>query len=297
MNAPLIPLADDAPVTRRYLVKKEPDHLPKRRRIQIRLGYILQDETREVRLRVLGRDYFLGVKQTGAPTPDLVEIPLNRAQFDRLWPMTAGHRIEMQRMTVSVERHPLQIDHYLGDHAPLTMAQIHFDSESAAEKFPKIDWLGEEVTDRIEYRNASLAVHGLPDTMGLQFQIGALPFLYRRDRLHVVLVTNSSQTRWILPKGQPESHMNRADVALMEAFEEAGVIGEIVPGVRGRCTQPKRRTLYVLPLRVSTILRAWPESNYRKRQIIPLAQAIKQVNDKALAGCIRRMVARLTEPA
>jgi len=280
---------------RRFLIGEVPGHLPVRHRTRIHLGYILQDENREVRLRVQGADCFLAVREPGAPTSDPVEIPLSRSQFNKLWPLTEGHRLEMLRFTTQVERLPLHIDTFQGDHAPLRMVEARFPTREAADAMENLEFLGEEVTDRMEYRHATLAVQGLPDPAGRQIQIGAFPFLFRRDRLHVVLVTNSSQTKWIVPKGQPEPGMSRPEVALMEAFEEAGLIGEITRGVRGQCSNGKGRQLYIMPLRVSTVLRAWPESHYRKRRILPLDKALKLIDDEALTNCIARLAHRITE--
>jgi 8-oxo-dGTP pyrophosphatase MutT (NUDIX family) len=97
------------------------------------------------------------------------------------------------------------------------------------------------------------------------WKIGALPYFFRDGELHLVIVMNSSQTRWIIPKGQPEAGMSRQDVAVMEAMEEAGVIGSCRPGLRIPCYRKGEKLLYIYPLKVSTVLKKWPEMEWRKR--------------------------------
>ncbi len=283
-------------IRRRFLVPEIPPELRLGPPIRLEFGYILQDETREVRLRSAGRDWFLAVRENGVSARDRVEIPLSRAQFQSLWPLTEGHRLLIRRQALTLGGRRAHLDAFEADHSPLVLADVHFDHDTeAAASWEKPEFLGLEVTGVLEYRHGFLAAHGLPNTALHPFQIGALPYLFRRGRLHVVLVTNSTQTRWILPKGQPERRMTRADVALMEAFEEAGVLGEITPGIRGRCERPKARPLYILPLRVSKLLRVWPETASRKRLVLPYDKALAKVDDPGLAECIERMVGRLRE--
>lgn len=57
-------------------------------------------------------------------------------------------------------------------------------------------------------------------------QIAALP--WRRDahgRLEILLVTSRTSRRWMLPKGWPIRDRSGAEVARIEAIEEAGVDG------------------------------------------------------------------------
>ena len=72
------------------------------------------------------------------------------------------------------------------------------------------------------YKNLSLALHGIPVGSAQEHQIGALPYLFRGGRLYLVIVTNSAQSRWIIPKGQPEPDMPRQDVAVIG--EESGIL-------------------------------------------------------------------------
>jgi 8-oxo-dGTP pyrophosphatase MutT (NUDIX family) len=105
-------------------------------------------------------------------------------------------------------------------------------------------------------------------------QAGAVPFLFKKGVLHIVLITSSSGARWLIPKGHLESGMSLEEVALMEAAEEAGAIGTIEPGCRMQCPTEDGRTLQLFPLRVATLLPHWPERFVRRRVVLPVYRAL-----------------------
>ncbi|MFD1694033.1 NUDIX hydrolase [Roseibium aestuarii] len=59
-----------------------------------------------------------------------------------------------------------------------------------------------------------------------RLQIAALCYRVTNRRLEVLLVTTRDSGRWILPKGWPMMKKKGHRTAVIEAFEEAGVIGE-----------------------------------------------------------------------
>jgi 8-oxo-dGTP pyrophosphatase MutT (NUDIX family) len=201
--------------------------------------------------------------------------------------------LEKVRSVVSYGSFQIEIDRYAGELEPLIIAEVEFSSLEESESFQKPDYLGQEVTGEEGYKNLSLAIHGIPDGPALEYQIGALPFLLRGGRLHLVIVTNSTQTRWIIPKGQPETDMPRQDVAVMEAMEEAGVIGSCVPGLRVAYHRKGEKTLYIYPMKVTTVLKKWPEMEWRKREVLPVNKALKMISDPDLSECIKRLTTRL----
>jgi CYTH domain-containing protein len=256
-------------------------------------GYLAHDEHREVRIRQYGNNHFLTVKEGSGLTRRETEIEISPQQFLALWPSTEGRRLEKVRSLVSQGAFQVEIDRYLGDLGPLIVAEVEFSSVEESERFEKPDYFGQEVTGEDGYKNLSLAIHGIPDWPALKYQVGALPYLFRGGRLHIVIVTNSAQSRWIIPKGQPESDMPRQDVAVMEAMEEAGVIGSCVPGLRVPCHRKGEKTLYIYPLKVTTVLKKWPEMGWRKRAVLPVNKALKMISDPELSDCIQRIATRL----
>jgi hypothetical protein len=79
----------------------------------------------------------------------------------------------------------------------------------------------------------------------------------------------------------------------MEAMEEAGVIGTCLPGFRVPCHRKGEKTLQIYPLKVTTVLKKWPEMEWRKREVLPVHKALKMISDPKLTDCIQRMVSRL----
>jgi 8-oxo-dGTP pyrophosphatase MutT (NUDIX family) len=106
---------------------------------------------------------------------------------------------------------------------------------------------------------------------------------------------NSAQSRWIIPKGWPEPDMPRQDVAVMEAMEEAGVIGSCVPGLHATCHRKGEKTLHIYPLKVTTVLKKWPEMEWRKREVLPARKALKMISDPELVGSIQDLLSHLME--
>lgn len=281
-------------IERKFLVESLPPEVSALRSLPIRQGYLVQDEYREVRLRMIGKSYFLTVKEGSGLVRSEVETPISHEQFQRLWPMTEGRRIEKERTQVKIPGATLEIDRYLGNLSPLCVAEVEFPSVEASESFEAPTYFGTEVTERPEFANAFLAVHGIPHADDYEYQIGSVPYLYKGDKLHLVVITNSSQTKWILPKGCPEPDMSRQDVAVMETVEEAGVIGNLLTNIRTSCKFKDGRILYLFPLHVTTVLKKWPEAAQRRRQIVPFEKAIKLIGDKEIADCLHRLAPKLT---
>ncbi len=282
-------------VSRKFLLKQLPHSLLGVSGVPILQGYVANDEHREVCIRQLGRKHFLSVKERSAPLYSEVEIPISAAQFSALWPSTVGRRLEKSRIVLKYGAHLLELDRYEGDLAALMIGEVEFFSREESACFIKPPYFGAEVTDDSGYRNLALAIHGAPQGAALKYEIGALPYLFRANRLYVVIVTNSAQTRWIIPKGQPEPDMSRQDVAIMEAMEEAGVIGAFHSGLRGECRRKGEKTLHVYPIKVSTLLKKWPEMGSRRRMLVPVSKALKMISDAGLAQCVQRLALKLED--
>ena len=103
----------------------------------------------------------------------------------------------------------------------------------------------------------------------------------------IVLVTNKSGTRWVIPKGHLEADdPNPAFRAETEAWEEAGVRGTARPEPLGEYPYQKRGgdylvTVYVIP---SCVLHdSWPEQHQRRRVVVSLKRAAEMVIEPELA--------------
>jgi CYTH domain-containing protein len=116
-----------------------------------------------VRVRQAGEARRLTVKGGRGRERVEVERELGAEQFDALWPLTAGRRVEKTRSVVPLDGARLEVDVFAGDLAGLVIGEVEFPSREAADAFAPPAWFGEEVTGRPEWGNPSLAVHGRPD--------------------------------------------------------------------------------------------------------------------------------------
>jgi adenylate cyclase len=277
-------------IERKFLLAEDPPGLINARQHVIRQGYLSIGSTREIRLRLKDRECFLTVKDGSGLERGETEISMDRSQFDLLWPLTDGCRIEKVRHVLPWNGFAIEVDIYEGALAPLRVAEVEFANRAQSEKFVKPSFLGLEVTGQTKYSNACLASLGLPSTSG--GQIGCVPLVFREKELHVVLVRSSSGQRWIVPKGQNEDSMTSPEVALMEAAEEGGVIGTIDQSSHSACILTDGRELKLYALRVATLLKRWPEDSIRKRIVLPWAEAVASIDDKELAACVEEMARR-----
>lgn len=124
----------------------------------------------------------------------------------------------------------------------------------------------------------------------LSKQSAVVPFMVRDGVLEVVLVTSSSNKNWVIPKGGIGKLMSPEESAEKEAFEEAGVIGDVSNEVFAEYKYNKRGDrchVKVYPLEVSKVLGEWDEMNKRKRRILELGAAIELIK-KEQKGVLRK---------
>jgi 8-oxo-dGTP pyrophosphatase MutT (NUDIX family) len=99
-------------------------------------------------------------------------------------------------------------------------------------------------------------------------QFAALPYRAKsKSELEVMLITSRDTGRWIIPKGWPKSGVRPHAAAAEEAYEEAGVAGEISEQPIGSYSYQKimkdghatRCSVRVFALRVTRQHKTWPE--------------------------------------
>lgn len=105
----------------------------------------------------------LTVKSGGGLARVEETLPLEPDRFERLWPLTAGRRIEKRRHEIAGDGGVvIELDVYLGDLAGLRVAEVEFASEADAGAWTAPAWLGPEITDDPRYKNQRLARDGAP---------------------------------------------------------------------------------------------------------------------------------------
>src|SRR5262249_58219316 len=104
----------------------------------------------------------------------------------------------------------------------------------------------------------------MPSAPGLLRQAAAVPLRGGQ----VCLVTSSSGKRWVIPKGCMEPGKTAGEIALQEAWEEAGVVGVLQAEPVGSYLYEKYGNEYfvtVFVLQVTEASEDWPERALRQR--------------------------------
>lgn len=126
-------------------------------------------------------------------------------------------------------------------------------------------------------------------------QIAALPFVETESGRLVLLVTTRGRGHWSIPKGWPKQGLTDSELAAREAFEEAGVEGEIAPEPIGAFGYTKRLHLFswtkcsvdVYPFKVRCQVLDWPEKQARHIKWAAPNEAAAMVREAQLAEVLR----------
>ena len=134
-------------------------------------------------------------------------------------------------------------------------------------------------------------------------QFAALPWRIGDGGLRQVMLLTSRETRrWVIPKGWPMKGRKPAEVASQEAYEEAGLIGQII-GKKpvGSYHYDKRLAkvsvlceVRVFLFRVEQQLDDWPEKGQRETRWFDADEAAKLVDEGGLAEIIDRFAGSVT---
>jgi 8-oxo-dGTP pyrophosphatase MutT (NUDIX family) len=112
--------------------------------------------------------------------------------------------------------------------------------------------------------------------------------------VEVLLITSRETKRWVIPKGWPMKGMKSPQCAAREAFEEAGVEGEVRKKKLGVYHYEKRlRSGRVQPVKVAVYAlhvahehAEWPEKGQRDMLWSPPVDAALQVDEPELRALI-----------
>lgn len=124
-------------------------------------------------------------------------------------------------------------------------------------------------------------------------QSAVVPVREERGRTEILLVTSLGTGKWILPKGIVEPGLSPAESAAKEAWEEAGVKGEVRPRPMGKYKSRKwggETEIEVYRLDVDLVAEDWLEAGQRKRKWFPLKEAVKAVTPKNAATIVKSLM-------
>jgi phosphohistidine phosphatase len=114
-----------------------------------------------------------------------------------------------------------------------------------------------------------------PTSAGVEFrsrpayyyrQCSVIPYRVQDGEMQVLVISSRNRRRWIVPKGIHEPGLSAPEAAAVEAWEEAGVEGEVGPHPLGSYSYRKwgaNCTVEVYPMEVTRVL---PESEWKERQ-------------------------------
>jgi adenylate cyclase len=152
-------------IERKFLVAAIPSPEELGPGVRLRQGYLALDDQVEVRMRSAGDATLLTIKAGRGLTRTEVELPLDGASADVLWPHAAARSLEKVRHRIDLDAGlTAELDLYEDALAGLATVEVELPSEEAAAWFTPPPWFGREVTGEPGWSNADLASHGPPAT-------------------------------------------------------------------------------------------------------------------------------------
>ena len=147
-------------IERKFLVKNDDFKLESNQNNKIKQGFLNSNKNRVVRIRISDASAFITVKgksNLSGTTRFEWEKEINKNEAEELLSLCEPSTIEKIRYYIKKGDHTFEIDEFFGKNKGLIVAEIELTSEN--ENFEKPDWLGEEVTGKIEYYNSNLSKH------------------------------------------------------------------------------------------------------------------------------------------
>lgn len=123
-------------------------------------------------------------------------------------------------------------------------------------------------------------------------QSAVLAYCFEGGTPKVLMITSRGRRRWVLPKGRIEDGQTAKEAAVLEAFEEAGIMGTVATKIGAysytKFDQPKENQYHVrvYPMVVSSIADDWPEKNQRDRIWMDFPSAANAVEEPELRSLL-----------
>ncbi|AUH32700.1 NUDIX hydrolase [Paracoccus tegillarcae] len=126
-------------------------------------------------------------------------------------------------------------------------------------------------------------------------QVGAI--CRKAETGQVLLITSRGTGRWVIPKGWPMEGRSLAHAALQEAWEEAGVRGQVELAELGRFRYDKHQDsgfalpveVALYPVAVESLADSFPENHEREREWFDAEEAARLVIETGLQDILRHL--------
>lgn len=159
-------------IERKFIIKKLPANLDSYQSLRIEQAYLNVDPV--IRIRRQNDGYYLTYKGKGLLAREEYNLPLNEESYYHLLEKADGNIISKRRYlipiadsssagtpTLSVPKQAapltIELDIFDSPFAPLTIAEVEFPSEDAANAFIPPAWFDEDVTYDLRYHNSFLS--------------------------------------------------------------------------------------------------------------------------------------------
>ncbi|MBB1139778.1 CYTH domain-containing protein [Myroides sp. WP-1] len=147
-------------IERKFLTKSTNFETLAHSKNTIAQGYLNSHADRTVRIRIKNDKGYLTIKgksNASGTSRFEWEKEIDLKEAEALLHLCEEHIIAKTRYVIPVGPHHFEVDVFHGQNEGLILAEIELQDEN--EPFEKPEWLGEEVTGKIEYYNSYLSNH------------------------------------------------------------------------------------------------------------------------------------------
>jgi adenylate cyclase len=148
-------------IERKFLVDlKKWVQLIKPEGVYLKQGYLVNEISKTVRVRIAGEKAYLTIKgTTSGISRNEYEYPIPVNDAVEMLENLAVSLIEKKRYRISFAGKVWEVDEFLGDNLGLVMAEIELKHQS--EEFEIPAWVTKEVSGDVRYYNSNLSVNPL----------------------------------------------------------------------------------------------------------------------------------------
>ena len=150
-------------IERKFLVKQLPENLESYSHSRLTQSYISRSPV--IRLRKIEKEnqasYVLTIKSGGLAVRQEFELPLQEADYARLFQKVEGRVLQKVRYLIPLEDgYTAELDRFEGELEGLLLVEVEFPSVEALNAFTAPDWFGEDVSGSAQYHNSVLSGGG-----------------------------------------------------------------------------------------------------------------------------------------